>query len=215
MTTTQTTSPVRQLEPSPLAERLLERSFNRARTHGEHQRAITAHHELRAERLDEIVEELRERGTQETLAELRRAGLLWSAVAQIVGVTDTAVRKWRKGQTIEATHERRLRRLAALARLYREYVPTAPPSGFGEWLDTRVVEPFSATPLQLLALTRNAASVELQPLLDWMLEHEDRGHGEALLDRYIGTSWRDEAREEQRFRIVTNAAGERVLLVDE
>jgi hypothetical protein len=88
-------------------------------------------------------------------------------------------------------------------------------TGFAEWLDTPVVAGFLATPLDLLALNRRRGSAALQPLLDWMLEHPDREYGETLLDRYLGEAWREQAQEEQRFRIVRSAHGDRVLVIDE
>lgn len=210
---TATSSLFDQIVESAVARTLNDRSFNRDVAHDEHRGAIAQHHVARAEVLDEILEQLVEATAAELLGELREHGLLWSVVAEIVGVTDAAVRKWRRGEAIDTAHRRRLARLVALERLYDGYGD--PAARFAEWLDTSVVGNFSATPLQLLALQRDIDSSALQPLLDWMLGHPDGDAGELILDRYLGSSWRDEARAEQRFRIVTNAAGERVLVIDE
>ena len=129
-------------------------------------------------------------------------------------MTETAVRKWRKGAAIDSTHRHSLGRLAALGQIYDEWAMPGGPTAFGEWLDSNIVSRFSATPMQLLALNREADVVALQPLLDWMLGEPDATHAEHLLDQYLGARWRDDAQEEQRFRIVTNGAGERILLVE-
>jgi non-ribosomal peptide synthetase component F len=181
----------------------------------EHLDAVASHHVVRSEVLDAYVTEAKEASPSELLRELRDAGLLWSVVAEMVGVTDAAVRKWRRGESIDAVHRERLARTAALARLYTAYsMPSAEPSAFAEWLDTRIVPNFSATPLQLLLLNRDADSRELQPLFDWAFDHTDLARGEGVLDHYLSDAWRNEALAEQRFRIVTNSAGERELLID-
>jgi hypothetical protein len=210
-----TRAPTRQLEETPVVTRLREQSFNRAAAHSDHEGAVAEHHVVRAEFLDELVAALADEPAPELLRELRASGLLWSVVAQAVGVTDAAIRKWRKDQPIEGRHKRGIARLVGLGRLYRTYVVTADPTGFAEWLDTRILRGFSATPLQLLALNRESDSALLQPLLDWMLEQPDSAHAEALLDRYLGTEWRDQAQSERRFRIVSSASGDRVLIIDE
>lgn len=211
---TATTTLPQQLQQSPVVAGLTELAFNRATTYVEHQDAVSDHHLARTHWLDEVTEELVEVEPSALLADLRQAGLLWSVVAEIVGVTDAAVRKWRKGQPIDSRHHRRLARLAALARLHAEYAAPAGTTGFAEWLDTRIVSTFSATPLMLLKLNRDGGSSRLQPLLDWMLDHADGDEGAALLDRYLGEEWRADALEEQRYRIVTDSAGDRILVVD-
>jgi hypothetical protein len=209
-----TSSPVEQLHETPVVERLRENSFNRAGAYLAHQDAVAGHHSVRAEYIDELVNQLAATPAAEILADLRQHGVLWSKVADIVGVTETAVRKWRKGATIDSTHRHRLSRLAALGRTHHEYVMPGSPTAFGEWLDSSIVPRFSCTPLQLLALNRDSDVAVLQPLLDWMLDQPDAARAEQLLDQYLGKQWRDDAQEEQRFRIVTNGAGERILLVD-
>jgi hypothetical protein len=204
-----------QLEQTPVVQRLQETSFNREAAYHGHRDALSDHHVVQAEVLDETEQRLVEEPTDQLLTELRSFGLLWSAVAQAIGVSDAAIRKWRKGGAIEETRKRRLARLVALARLHRRYRLPSTSTGFAEWLDTRIMPEFSATPLDLLTLNRESDSVALQPLLDWMFEHADREHGAALLDRYFGESWRQQAQDEQRFRIVRSAQGDRVLIIDE
>jgi DNA-binding transcriptional regulator YiaG len=202
-----------QVPPNPLVERLRDHAFNRERTHLEHLDSVYAHHEVRAELVEKSAAEIGELGAQAVLEELRGRGLLWSVVAEVVGVTDSAVRKWRRGQAIEPTHRRRLDRLAALGRLYDTYA--APDGGsFGQWLDSVISPAFSASPLQLIRLTRDYPSIYLQPLLDWAFGATG-SDGAKLLDNYLGAAWREAAQIEQSFRIITNAAGERLLVIDE
>jgi hypothetical protein len=213
--TTTTGTPSGQLQESPVVRRLQETSFNRETAFLGHRDAISDHHVVRAEALDESERRLVEEPTRELLAELRGFGLLWSSVAQVVGVSDAAVRKWRNAGAIERRHKRRLARLVALGRLHHAYAIPTTSTGFAEWLDTPIVPSFSAIPLDLLALNRERDSAALQPLLDWMLEHSDRERGEALLDRYLGEAWRQKAQDERRFRIVRSADGDQILVVDE
>ena len=213
MTTTGT--PSRQLEQTPVVQRLQETSFNREVAYLDHRDAVSDHHVVRTEALDESERRLAHEATTELLSELRGFGLLWSSIAQVIGVSDAAIRKWRNGHAIELSHKRRLARLVALGRLHHAYAMPTTSTGFAEWLDTPVVAGFLATPLDLLALNRRRGSAALQPLLDWMLEHPDREYGETLLDRYLGEAWREQAQEEQRFRIVRSAHGDRVLVIDE
>ncbi len=209
------TSPLsQQILETDIVSRLREHSFNRSASHTAHNDAVASHHVVRAEFVDVLGDELSTSSQQELLNELREQGLLWSVVAEAIGVTDTAVRKWRKGQAIDVIHRRRLSRLVALSRLYADYALPTHQTAFAEWLDTRVVPGFSATPLALLKLNRDSQATSLQPLLDWMLQQPDGDRAESLLDRYLGPAWRQEAQDEQRFRIVTNAAGERILLID-
>ena len=213
MTNTTTALPD-QLRESPVVAGLTEFALNRAVAHLEHRDAVSDHHAARAGWLDDATEEFAAVAPEALLADLRSAGLLWSIVAAVVGVSDAAVRKWRKGAAIDARHHRRLARLAALAALHTRSAVAGGETGFAEWLDTRIVSGFSATPLTLLELNRDGGSARLQPLLDWMLDHADGEQGEMLLDRYLGEQWRGEQREEQRYRVVTDSAGDRILVVE-
>jgi len=213
MTNTTTALP-QQLRQSPVVAGLMEHAFNRAAAYIEHQGTVSDHHVARAQWLDDATEDFAAVEPSALLAELRSAGLLWSMVSDVVGVTDTAVRKWRKGAAIDPRHHRRLARLSALAALHANFASPTSDTSFAEWLDTRIVPGFSATPLTLLTLNRDGGATRLQPLLDWMLDHVDGEHGEALLDRYLGEQWRGEAREEQRYRIVTDSTGDRILLME-
>lgn len=213
MTATETVPYTDQLlAPTELQERLRQQSFNRADAEIKHGNAINNHHDARVALLEEYRHELVAQSSPPALLdELRAGGFLWSDVAKVVGVSDTAVRKWRAGGSIEEQHLRRLALLVALSRLYAGQVPHGT---FAERMQSRLVESFSATPLQILTLGRDEPVGHLQPLLDWMLDYDDGEAAEKVLDRYLGRDWRQTAQAEQRFRIVTNADGERILVID-
>jgi hypothetical protein len=201
------------VETQPVVTRLRAETFNRATAHEKHQTSVIDHHAARADLLQAEMQQLVNTTAADLLKELRAQGLLWSMVASVVGVSDAAIRKWRRGESIEPTHHGRLVLLTALSHIYVAYGdPTLP---FAAWIDSEIVPRFSATPLQLIALNRDSDAVALQPLLDLMLLVEDGPRPEEILDRYLGPTWRDEAVAEQRFRIITTASGDRLLVVDE
>lgn len=208
-----TSSMSEQIVETPVVTRLREQSFNRAEAYDNHQTSVTDHHAARADLLQREVAQLRGVPATDLLKELRGEGLLWSMVASVVGVSDAAIRKWRRGESIEPMHHRRLILLTALSHIYTAYAGPGLP--FSAWIDSEIVTRFSATPLQLIALNRDNDIALLQPLLDLMLGLDDGEQPDAILDRYLGTSWRDEAVAEQRFRIVTTASGDRLLVIDE
>src|SRR3954447_25753916 len=105
MTATTTAFP-HQLQESRVVAGLTELAFNRTTAYLQHQDAMSDHHLARARWLDDVTEELSDIEPSTLLADLRQAGLLWSVVAEIVGVSDAAVRKWRKGQPIDPRHHR-------------------------------------------------------------------------------------------------------------
>ncbi len=208
-----TSSTSEQIVETPVVARLREQSFNRAEAYDNHQSSVTDHHAARAVVLQREMIQLRAVSATELLRDLRSQGLLWSMVASVVGVSDAAIRKWRRGESIEAVHHQRLVLLTALSHIYTAYADPSLP--FFSWLDGEVVPRFSATPLQLIALNRDSDVALLQPLLDLMLGLDDGEQPDAILDRYLGPGWRAEAVAEQRFRIVTTASGDRLLVIDE
>jgi hypothetical protein len=212
MTSITTNSSVEQIHESETVRRLTEHSFNRAAAHYGHQDSVVDHRATRAKHLSQDIARLEDVPIATLLKELRGAGLLWSSVAQIVGVTDTAVRKWRKGSAIDAVHKRRVARLVALMDHFVAFSADSRPQGFASWLHTPVVDEFSCTPVQLLALSREKSISAIQPLIDNMLGVEGE-RPEGVLDYYLGSTWRDEAHAEAKFAIEKNAEGDRILVV--
>jgi hypothetical protein len=123
-------------------------------------------------------------------------GLPWSVIAELVGVSTTAVRKWRRGG--EITHERRARLARLLA--FCSIVPKLDPriDDIARWLQTPLIVGASTlTPADLFV--RNAEI----PLLNRVA---DRTKSEELLDRIL-PDWRDTTRPDNRHQVVMASDG--------
>jgi hypothetical protein len=81
---------------------------------------------------------------------LEEIGIGQLLTARAVGVSPTAVRKWRKGESTRPEHRSRLARFAALARLLEEVGPYDPAG----WLDMPLSAESTLTPLDLFVAGR-------------------------------------------------------------
>ncbi len=147
--------------------------------------------------LDERTSAKSRLGTESLLEELSTdRGLGWSEIARLCGVSVSAVRKWRAGETISSEHRRSLARLASFLDLLQEVGPVDEPAG---WLNMRLSDQTTVTPADLY-ITGHPQD---------LLEHA-QGHLEVeqLLDR-CAPDWRTASRSE--WKIVTLPGGERVL----
>lgn len=136
-------------------------------------------------------------GTESLLEELSTArGLGWSEIARLCGVSVSAVRKWRAGDSISGERRRSLARLAAFLELLEEVGPVSEPAG---WLSMRVSD----------QLTTTASDLYIDGRADDLLEYA-QGHLdlEVLLDGWK-PNWRTTARSE--WKIVDLPGGERIL----
>lgn len=121
-------------------------------------------------------------------------GFSWSDIARLSGVSVSAVRKWRAGETPSPERRRDLARLAAFVDLLDEIAPVADPAS---WMLMRLSDSHTVT----------AADLYLDSRSNDLLEHA-QGHlrvGE-LLDRW-NPDWRDDTRSD--WKVVTAADGER------
>lgn len=110
-------------------------------------------------------------------------GLTWAEIARLSGVTVSAVRKWRAGDSISSESRRSLARLAAFLELLEEVGPVGDAAG---WLGMRLTEHHTVT----------AADLYCDGRADDVLEYA-QGHlsaGEAL-DRW-NPDWRSATRAE-------------------
>jgi DNA-binding transcriptional regulator YiaG len=105
-------------------------------------------------------------------------GMSWSHIAELVGVSAQAVRKWRKGEQATGGNRRSVARLAALMDLLTE-MHIADPS---QWLEVPLVPGYPITGLQLY----RAGRVDL--LLEWADKRIDKP--EYVLDLFE-PEWRD------------------------
>ena len=124
-------------------------------------------------------------------------GLGWSDVAQLCGVSVSAVRKWRAGEAISPRSLRKLARLAAFLDLLAEVGPVAEPAG---WLKMRLSD----------GLTVAAADLYVDGKGGDLLDFAEGHFGlDELLDRWE-PSWRTSAR--SKWRIVNGPDSEPVLV---
>lgn len=136
-------------------------------------------------------------GAEMLLEELSTArGLGWSEIARLCGVSISAVRKWRSGESISPERRRSLARLAAFLDLLEEVGPVNEPAS---WLNMRVSDQLAVTAVDLYVDGR----------ADDLLEYAQGHLGlEILLDRWK-PHWRTATRSD--WRIVNQPDGERVL----
>ena len=123
-------------------------------------------------------------------------GLGWSEIARLCGVSVSAVRKWRAGESISSDSRRSLARLASFLDLLQEVGPVGEPAG---WLNMRLSDQSTVT----------AADLYIAGHTQDLLEHA-QGHLEVeqLLDR-CAPDWRTSSRSE--WKIVELPDGERAL----
>jgi len=120
-------------------------------------------------------------------------GFSWSDIARLCGVSVSALRKWRAGETPSPERRRDLARLAAFVDLLDEIGPGDPAS----WMLMRLVDSHTAT----------AADLYLDGRSNDLLEHAQGHLGvHDLLDRW-DPDWRQSTRSE--WHIVTAADGGR------
>lgn len=136
-------------------------------------------------------------GAEMLLEELSTArGLGWSEIARLCGVSVSAVRKWRSGESVSPERRRSLARIAAFLDLLEEVGPIDEPAG---WLNMRVSDQLTVTAVDLYVDGR------AEDLLEYAQEHLGL---EPLLDRWK-PNWRTTARSE--WRNVNQPDGERIL----
>ncbi len=108
--------------------------------------AMTLHREVQTRLVDERTALVALQEPSELLADLAdRCGLSWTSVGRMVGVTDAAVRKWRRGETIGPENRRRLARAVA----FLEILGNFPVGDVATWLEMRLSEDATITPLDL------------------------------------------------------------------
>ena len=123
-------------------------------------------------------------------------GLGWSEIARLCGVSVSAVRKWRAGESISPEHRWSLARLASFLDLLQEVGPVDEPAG---WLNMRLSDQTTVT----------AADLYIAGHPQDLLEHaQGLLEVEQLLDR-CAPDWRTASRSE--WKIVELPDGERVL----
>jgi hypothetical protein len=164
------------------------------------------------ERLDREarVEQLREAATrharqspQELLDTLAlRRGLGWHTIAAMLGVTPTAIRKWRRGGSLTPENREQLAALVAFFEVLEQI--KEPIADLGSWIEMRVREDTTLTP---------AAIYRAGPDHRWLLLEWARGYIDTatMLDRF-DESWRDNYARDPNFRVAESPTGERAIV---
>jgi hypothetical protein len=126
-------------------------------------------------------------------------GLSWAAIARLLGVSATAIRKWRRGDQITSQNRRRLARLSAfLETLCASY----PIGDVASWLEMQISDEAVVTPVDLYTANR------IDLLLDLAGRRET---ARAVLDRFAD-DWRDRYAVDAQFDVITAPDGQRSIV---
>lgn len=148
------------------------------------------HDDVRARALDERTSAAALRDPRELLRELSRGhGLSWTTIARLAGVSPTAVRKWRRGETIGPSSRRSLARAATFLQMLDEH--SLPITEVGTWLEMPLSDESTLTAVDIYAGGR----VEL--LLDFAAR---RLGAHAVLDAF-DANWRERHLADMRFAV--------------
>ncbi len=79
-------------------------------------------------------------------------GLSWTLVAELIGVSQTSVRKWRRGESMTPENRRAVARLVAFLEMLRDQYPVI--CDHASWLAMRISEESTLTPADLYAKGR-------------------------------------------------------------
>lgn len=154
------------------------------------------HHQVRDFALDERTTAAALRDPRDLLKALSHEyGLSWSAIARLTGVSPTAVRKWRRGETIAPDNRRALARSVTFLEIIGENA--APIVDIGSWLEMPLSDRATLTPLDLYAMGK-------MPLL---IDHvAERLPAHAMLDE-ADPDWREHYASDGAFTVVDGGDG--------
>jgi hypothetical protein len=159
-------------------------------------RAIQLHHSAEELHLAQTTRQLEAASAVDLLDALADELLFpWALLARVVGVSPTAVRKWRRGETVTPGHHHRLAEFLAFCRTLQHRDPRI--EDVSRWFEMPVDSRSDITRLDLfLAGTRPG-------LLDLAAA---RRSGEDLLDAEA-EGWRERAATTRRFRVLVHEDG--------
>lgn len=153
------------------------------------------HEDVELLELEELVRSLEHESTVENLDALRDDGFSWSAIARILGVTPTAVRKWRRGDGVTADNHQRLAELLGFARFLHHLQPRITVAA--AWLEAPAHPETTVTRLDLY---RAGARSALLGVATERLGPVD------VLDEFL-PGWRRDHPRDDRFRLVWQEDG--------
>lgn len=127
----------------------------------------------------------------------------WASMARCLGLSATALRKWRRGELPSPHNHQRLARLAAFTEIIHELQPRIDDVPF--WLEAPVSEATSLTRVDLYRLGKHGE------LLDLATERDD---AQSVLDR-VAPRWRQEHQRDNRFEVVWHDDGTNSIVMRE
>lgn len=125
----------------------------------------------------------------------RRLGISWNVLARLVGVSPTAVRKWRRGQPMLPGNRSRVALVVAFSDALQEVNPRVTDPSL--WLETPLHSAATLTGVDLLAAGHADA------LLDIAAERTSPDVALTAFD----PAWREKYPTDQRFRVAVAADG--------
>jgi transcriptional regulator with XRE-family HTH domain len=159
--------------------------------------------EARVEQLREAAARHARQGPKELLDTLAlRRGLGWHTIATMLGVTPTAIRKWRRGGSVTPENREQLAALVAFFEVLEQI--KEPIADLGSWIEMRVREDTTLTP----AAIYRAGPDHRWLLLEWARDYIDTA---TMLDRF-DESWRESYARDPNFRVAESPAGERAIV---
>jgi hypothetical protein len=145
--------------------------------------------------LDGRVASLEHQSTNELLEALSDKGFSWATIGRILGVTPTAIRKWRRDEGVTSANHRRVAHLLGTTELLRQVQPRIHDAAF--WLEAPCHEETTLRRLDLYKLAR------IRELL--ALAAERRRPTEVLDD--VVPEWRRSHARDERFELVWHEDG--------
>jgi hypothetical protein len=128
-------------------------------------------------------------------------GLSWAGIARLLHVSETAIRKWRRGDQITPENRRRLARLVSMLEMLKasKYPVNDPAS----WLEMRVSDDATVTPVDLYAANR----------IDLIFELAGRRKSSHDVLAEFDPEWRSTYAVDQRFTVVDAADGHKAIVM--
>jgi hypothetical protein len=157
--------------------------------------AVVLHQEALTRAVDERTALVALQEPSQLLEDLSdRVGLSWASIGRMVGVTDAAVRKWRRGETIGPENRRRLARAVA----FLEILSSFPVGDVATWLEMRLSEEASITALDLYVEGRHDL------LFDFVSR---RASAHQVLESF-DANWRRAYGPDEKFMVIDGPDGE-------
>lgn len=148
------------------------------------------HDDVRARALDERTSAAALRDPRELLRELSHSrGLSWATIARLANVTPTAVRKWRRGETIGSVSRRSLAGAATFLQMLDEH--SSPITEVGTWLEMPLSDQSTLT----------AVDVYVGGRIDLLLDFAAGLLSAHAVLNAFDPEWRDGYRVDERFAV--------------